>query len=179
MADWVTITDSQVDPDAPLTSELAYAWRDNPVAIAEGAVGAPKVEPQALLAPSASLIVLAGTNLGAFTGLDRIKCVEFVWAVAAGTGSVNLNIAFSNDGGSSWGGTQTVLGTPFTSNQGGLVMGLVDLETGASAHQLVSGTEGRGANKALTVPADCNAVMFGSSLSRANAIRLRPIGGIV
>ena len=41
MADYITITDSAIDPDAPLTSELAYAWRDNCVAIAEGAVGAP------------------------------------------------------------------------------------------------------------------------------------------
>lgn len=48
MADWTNITDSQVDPDAPLTSELAYAWRDNPVAIAEGAVGAPRIAPGAL-----------------------------------------------------------------------------------------------------------------------------------
>jgi len=41
MADWVTITDSQCDPDAPLTSGLAYAWRDNTIAIAEGSPGAP------------------------------------------------------------------------------------------------------------------------------------------
>lgn len=43
MADWVNIIDSALDPDAPLTSELAYAWRDNPIAIAEGSNGAPYV----------------------------------------------------------------------------------------------------------------------------------------
>lgn len=43
MADWTVITDSQVDPDAPLTSELAYAWRDNVIAAFEGAVGAPRL----------------------------------------------------------------------------------------------------------------------------------------
>lgn len=43
MADWLNITDTQVDPDAPLTSQLAYGWRDNPIAIAEGAAGAPYV----------------------------------------------------------------------------------------------------------------------------------------
>jgi hypothetical protein len=43
MADWVNIADTQLDPDAPLTSQLAYAWRDNPIAIAEGATGAPVV----------------------------------------------------------------------------------------------------------------------------------------
>lgn len=179
MADWTDIADSALDPDAPLTSDLAYAWRDNPIAIAEGAVGAPKVERQALRAPSASLIALTGTNWGAFTGLDRIKCVEFVWTVASGTGSVNLNIAFSNDGGSSWGGTQTVFAAGWTSNEGGLFMGLVDLETGAVDHQGVSNISAFGTNRTLTVPADCNAVRFASSLSRTNAIRLRPIGGVV
>ena len=147
--------------------------------LAEGAVGAPKVEPQALRAPSASLITLTVTNWGAFTGLDRIKCVEFVWAVASGTGSVNLNIAFSNDGGSSWGGTQTVFAPGWTSNEGGLFMGLIDLGTGAVAYQGVSNISAMGANRTLTVPSNCNAVRFGSSLSRSNSIRLRPIGGVV
>jgi len=41
MADWTNIPDTALDPDAPLTSDLAYAWRDNPIAISEGAVGAP------------------------------------------------------------------------------------------------------------------------------------------
>lgn len=41
MADWTTITDTQVDPDAPLTSQLAYGWRDNVIAAREGAVNSP------------------------------------------------------------------------------------------------------------------------------------------
>lgn len=48
MADWTGIADSSLDPDAPLTSELAYAWRDNPIAIAEGAAGAPRILDAAL-----------------------------------------------------------------------------------------------------------------------------------
>lgn len=44
MADWVDIQDSAVDPDAPVTSELAYAFRDNPIALAEGAAGAPRIQ---------------------------------------------------------------------------------------------------------------------------------------
>lgn len=57
MADYITVTDSAIDPDAPLTSELAYAWRDNCVAIAEGAVGAPRVYMRALERPTAGDIV--------------------------------------------------------------------------------------------------------------------------
>lgn len=43
MADYTTITDSAVSPDAPITSQLGFAFRDNPIAIAEGATGAPRV----------------------------------------------------------------------------------------------------------------------------------------
>ena len=48
MADWIDIQDSAVDPDAPVTSELAYAFRDNPIAITEGASGAPRIQDGAL-----------------------------------------------------------------------------------------------------------------------------------
>lgn len=48
MADYVPIPDSMVDPDAPLTSDLMYRVRDNPIAIAEGATGAPRVQNAAL-----------------------------------------------------------------------------------------------------------------------------------
>jgi hypothetical protein len=53
MADYTTITDAQVDPEAPITSELMSALRDNPIAIAEGAVGAPRIRTTALQGPVA------------------------------------------------------------------------------------------------------------------------------
>ena len=43
MASYIYQTDSQLDPDAPLTSELAYGWRDNLIAVTEGAPGAPRI----------------------------------------------------------------------------------------------------------------------------------------
>lgn len=48
MADYTTITDAQVDPEAPITSELMSALRDNPIAIAEGAAGAIRVTLKAI-----------------------------------------------------------------------------------------------------------------------------------
>lgn len=45
MADYNAILDTQIDPDAPLTANLASQFRDNPIAIAEGAVGSPSVLP--------------------------------------------------------------------------------------------------------------------------------------
>jgi hypothetical protein len=43
MADWTTIPDSSIEPGKPIRSIDGLALRDNPVAIAEGAVGAPRV----------------------------------------------------------------------------------------------------------------------------------------
>lgn len=42
MADYIPILDSQLEPKAPVTSELMFQLRDNPLAITEGAVGAPR-----------------------------------------------------------------------------------------------------------------------------------------
>lgn len=41
MTTYITITDPETDPDAPLTSELAKKWRDNAIAIGEGDSTAP------------------------------------------------------------------------------------------------------------------------------------------
>jgi len=41
---WLTIPDASVDPESPAIESLFRALRDNPVAIAQGAAGAPKVQ---------------------------------------------------------------------------------------------------------------------------------------
>lgn len=48
MATWTNIPDSVLEPGKPARSVDALALRDNPVAIAEGAAGAPKVTEQAM-----------------------------------------------------------------------------------------------------------------------------------
>jgi hypothetical protein len=48
MANWTTIPDASLAPDAPARSVDALALRDNPVAIAEGASGAPRIVAAAL-----------------------------------------------------------------------------------------------------------------------------------
>jgi len=44
MTSYITITDAETDPSAPLTAELAKKWRDNPIAIAEGVTSTPYVQ---------------------------------------------------------------------------------------------------------------------------------------
>ena len=41
MTSWTDIPDSDLDPEQPITSTLAVAWRNNPIALAERASGAP------------------------------------------------------------------------------------------------------------------------------------------
>lgn len=48
MTAYTVISDSSLDPDAPITSSLGYAFRNNPIAIAEGASGAPRLQIGAL-----------------------------------------------------------------------------------------------------------------------------------
>lgn len=48
MTAYVTITDAETDPEAPITSILAKKWRDNPLAMFEGDSTAPKLSLLAL-----------------------------------------------------------------------------------------------------------------------------------
>ena len=60
MAAWTTIPDSDVDPESPITTSLMVALRDNPIAIAEGASGAP-----ALISPVQFVDTTSIGNVGA------------------------------------------------------------------------------------------------------------------
>ena len=115
-------------PNTPWTSEKATAAIDNPVAIAEGASGAPRVLAAAL-----------GTNLGTgsatavSTLLDVTDLTDVgqvlvygtlgIDAASGETGRVTVQVAYSTDNGSTFGSASDVPGTTLSS--GG------DPETGA------------------------------------------------
>lgn len=117
MADWVTITDSQVDPDAPLTSELAYAWRDNPVALAEGAVGAPRIVDAALgttVTSAGETWVAARMIARAAQGIGTYILAETVGTVGAqtpGSTVAGSSLRHSNATGAGNGGLANMSGT--------------------------------------------------------------------
>lgn len=104
MADWITIADSQLDPDAPLTSELAYAWRDNSIAIAEGAPGAPRVQPEArrlILYQNNALTTTPVTVTGLRSDI-YVSLYGFISVIGAGS-SATVQMRFSSDGGATFG----------------------------------------------------------------------------
>lgn len=70
MATWTTLPDASLEPGKPIRSIDGLALRDNPVAITEGAVGAPRIVGLAAkrFTDFAVLSVSAADTFSAFTG---------------------------------------------------------------------------------------------------------------
>lgn len=123
MATYITITDSQLDPDAPLTSSLAYQWRDNPIAIAEADASAP-----ANLLPTVHLGTLTTTSgtTATLSGLvlTPYKFLRMMLNGVSFTSTVNLRL-----------GGQTIVLTNLAAASN-LIYGTItlDLATGLAIH---------------------------------------------
>lgn len=85
MTSYITITDAETDPEAPLTSELAKKWRDNPIAIAKGDATAPKIQMAALVTDSTAISWVASRNAGVAVG--AVGSYAFVARDTDGTSS--------------------------------------------------------------------------------------------
>lgn len=110
MADYINVVDSSVDPDAPLTSDLMYRLRDNPIAIAEGSIGAPKVRSEALRLTREAADRSSDGVLFTLTGIDRISSFmvnSYVTITHTDAGSATVRYRTSTDGGTTWGGYTT------------------------------------------------------------------------
>lgn len=106
MTTYTPIVDGQLDQDSPITQPLMEALRDNPIAIAEGAAGAPRVQG----------IALGGFYLGRMSGATGIApaAVDVPAGVATvvligqwannGLANYSLRVRYSGDGGVSWTG---------------------------------------------------------------------------
>ena len=96
MATWTTIADARLEPDKPARSIDAIALRDNPVAIAENAPNAPKVEQYY------ALITVSGTWTVPKTGQYQIDIVGGGGNGAAG--AAGAGGYFGDGGAGGWGG---------------------------------------------------------------------------
>lgn len=109
MADWTTITDTQVDPKAPVTSELMTALRDNPLAIAEGSTNAPKI---------AQSLRYAFVGINTYATISNLDAGDGVHGVVTASGGIStsttLTVEFSSDG-STFTNSQT-LGSGFNAS---------------------------------------------------------------
>lgn len=91
MASWTTIASGDILPDKPATAPQGIALYENPLAIAEGASGAPKIAIKTAGGMSAS-----GTLT--FTGLGDFGGVLVHGSVHTDGSNRILQVALSNDG---------------------------------------------------------------------------------
>ena len=68
MADWTTIPDANLEPGKPARSIDALAFYANPIAIAEGAAGAPRIQAAALDPTTVGTDWVLARNAGAAVG---------------------------------------------------------------------------------------------------------------
>lgn len=107
MADYTIIPDGSLAPKAPITSEIGFGLRDNPTAIAEGAIGAPKIADK----------ILSASGTTTFSSLDDFGGL---WVRGVSNGDV-LKVQFSDDGGVTFSSEKTIL-TPATGTGGASVV---------------------------------------------------------
>jgi hypothetical protein len=183
MAVYVPPIDSRTDPRKPGTAEWGKAVDDRPIAVAEGAVGAPRVQGVALGNVHLFSGILSTTPV-AFTGLDQLRDLMIVGtAQHDGTNGAQLRVGFSSDGGSTWGASQDVIVASNT-NDWLTATVTINVVTGAGYYigsGNISGTSGPVVGGlALTVPANVNAVRLLRATS-ANTVHasLFVIGGRV
>ena len=159
MTTYTAITNGEIDQDSPVTQPLLTALRDNPIAIAEGASGAPKVQGQALDNVFLGFFEASGSS-GSFSSAipfdTQAKSLFIHDLQAPATSPYNRTIQarFSTDGGSTWGSAQNIS----SSSQSAIALsGEIDLEDGTTSGRVITGT--------LTVPSGANAISIGFTIS--------------
>ena len=166
MADWTSLPNLAVGVGGLPSGTTVTALRDNPIAIAEGAAGAPRVQGVAL--DKVFLGALFSTNLNTtpvgFIDLGGILGISLV-GVVQGTTVGSLDIQYSTDNGATFGSSQTLY-SPSTPIIGG---GHLDFTTGEFRFTGSSETGSlQSTSRATTVPAGINALRFTSESSGPN-----------
>jgi len=114
MTTYTTITNAEIDQDSPITQPLLTALRDNPVAITEGAAGAPKVQ-------AAALDTFVGIAPATITGLGDYVALNLrgggTCGSAGGLDDLQTSVELSDDGGSTWAAATNVINLSTTTNE--------------------------------------------------------------
>jgi hypothetical protein len=159
MASYITITDAETDPEAPLTSELAKKWRDNPIAIAEKATSVP-IGLRLGKFLLGTMTPSSGTTTG-LTGLDLTTYVTLEVVIRnVSTNNNSSVLRFGTAGltpatGSITSASNSWYGTLYIDLASGFVTGLTDTQNNAA--QLIvtqrpgGGTGGQVTNASTTI----------------------------
>lgn len=167
MADYTTPPWSQLVAGKPWTDEKAAAAFENPIAIAEGADGAPKVQGVALGGVSLGAVAFSASSWGIITDLDRAELIVGQVYAFTPSGSGALLIRFSNNNGASYGASQALWESGPTGSISATVR--VNMRTGAYS---AIGSSSDGAiiqGGTLTVPDGANAIGISTGTGSAGA----------
>lgn len=188
MADYIPITEGQSDPEAPVDSSLIKRLRDNPIAIAEGAAGAPKVQGVALGGIHLGFISRASNNPIGFNDLDGFDEILLIGSIIFGVSSPSFQIRFSEDNGATFGSYETI--TSFATSSGARKMFgnlLISKTRQKVSYSLIAIDDGlsdtaidQSGDQAITIPASANAFQVRvsvTSLSIRFALNCFLIGG--
>jgi hypothetical protein len=168
MTSYIAITDAETDPEAPITSELAKKWRDNPIAIGE----ADSTVPAGLL-PTVLLGTLTTTS-GSTQTLSSLTLTPYKFLVLVfndvshNSASVNKGVFITSTS------TNSLFTIPNTSDRGnGLTT--VDLATGVYSGSFDAGTAGRvatGGNSSLSTASTSVTITVGANTFDFGSVRI-------
>lgn len=104
MTTYTTIADADIDQDSPVTQPLMTALRDNPIAIGEGAAGAPRIYGAAMHGPAAGAVAQrdclptgsrSASAAASTTASAIIEAASFTALVAC---TVRVSVTFTTSG---------------------------------------------------------------------------------
>jgi hypothetical protein len=101
MATWTTLPDASLEPGKPIRSIDGLALRDNPIAISEGAVGAPKIQTNGITDSAVTTAKLASNEQ--MTTANVLNATA--GAAAGAVGTYALAVLVSGSGTVSFGST--------------------------------------------------------------------------
>lgn len=166
MTDYTVITDSQVDPDAPITSGLGYAWRDNLLAVIEGDPSAPKIDAKAFPGFAGKCDHNNTTRQTVLLPQPSQRLRIAIFTIAGGVGAATtLRMYASSNAGVSFGAPSTLVVATATGNilsnigeleidlvTGSFTLGFTQSIGGAASVARITGT--------LAVTAGTDAIAF-------------------
>lgn len=177
--DWLDWTTAEYDVGAPATSLSFERWFRNPVGLAQGAAGAPRVQGRALGNVVLPEISYSGTTPVGIIGLDRVGYILAFGEIKQGSNQP-LRVRYSNDNGASYEAWQNIRSYAGSTTEYAVAQFSINLQTGTFwAAKNFNDLSNSRASGTHTVPSDCNAFQIsGGGTGPVGKFNLMILGGV-